>query len=109
MSETLWLLLATLLNFVGMAWLALAKDAHWGQVMPGPARKAGAARRRLRVLGSVGLALSLLACLQADPPSMAILEWVMLLAVGVTGVALALARRPRWLAPLWPFAPRSER
>ena len=37
MSEALWLILAAALSYAGMAWLALAMDAHWGRVMHRPA------------------------------------------------------------------------
>lgn len=101
MSEVLWLISATALSFVGMAWLALAMDVHWEQAMQGPRGTAGTAW--LRWLGTVALGLSLLACLAADQPSMAALMWVMLLAVGATGVALVLVYRPRLLGLLWPL------
>jgi len=103
MPDALWLLLAALLSLVGMAWLALAKEAHWKQAMSGSDRagKTGASPRHgLQATGAAGLVLSLLVCLQADSPAMAILVWVMLMAVGATGVALILAWRPRWLALL---------
>jgi len=102
MTDALWLGLAMLWSFVAMAWFALAKDTHWAQVMPGSGKTSRAPRRRLHYMGTLGQALSMLACLQVDPPSMAVLEWVMLLAVGATGVALVLTHRPRWLARLYP-------
>ncbi len=105
MSDVLWLILGAVLSYAGMAWLALAMDAHWGQVMHRPAKEARAVRRGLRWLGAVTLGLSLLACLAADQASMAIIEWVMLLGAGAMGVALTLSRRPRWLMWLWPFSP----
>lgn len=98
MSEALWLAAATALSLLGMGWLALAMEVHWDQAMRAPATAAANARRRLRPLGAVTLALSLLACLRADRPSMAVLVWVMLLAGSALAVALLLARRPRWLA-----------
>lgn len=100
MSETLWLLLAAALSFSGMVWLALAMEVHWGQVMHRHADEALGPRRRLRALGAAALLLSLLACLTADRPSMAVLVWVMLLAVAAASVAMVLSRRPRWLS-LW--------
>jgi hypothetical protein len=99
MSRTLLLLLAVGCSVAGMAWLALAMDAHWRQV-----RGAVAARRAvvlgLRLAGALALAVSLLLCLRADHPTMAALVWVMSLAVGGLCVAFALAWRPRALAPL---------
>ena len=104
MFEAWWLAIAAVLSFTGMAWLALAMDAHWGQVMHRPAVQASGTRRVLRILGSAALSLSLLACLKADYPSMAALVWVMLLAAAASGVALLLVRRPRVLRLLWPWA-----
>ena len=76
MSESFWLLLAAALSFSGMAWLALAMEVHWGQVMHRPADQAQTTRRGLRGAGAAALGLSLLACLSADRPSMAALVWV---------------------------------
>lgn len=101
MSEALWLLIAAALNLAGMAWLALAMEVHWGQVMHRSAQVAVGVRRVLRALGAGALPLSLLACLKADRPSMAVLVWVMLLAASAAAVALVLAYRPRWLAWRW--------
>ena len=97
MVEALWLIVATVLSVGGMAGLALAMEAHWGQVMRRPASEAVGARWLLRALGAVALLLALLACLRADRPSMAALVWVMLLAGAALAVALTLAWRPRWL------------
>lgn len=103
MSEALWLVVATLLSVAGMAWLALAMEVHWGQVMHRPASDATGARRLLRVMGSAALVLALFACLMADRPSMAVLVWVMLLAGAAVSVALILAWRARSLRVLWPW------
>lgn len=100
MSEALWLIVAGALSVGGMAWLALAMEVHWGQVMHQDARTAAPRRRLLRALGAGALLLSLLACLVADRPSMAALVWIMLLAGSALGVGMVLSRRPRWLAPL---------
>ena len=97
MSEALWLLLAAALSFSGMAWLALAMEVHWGQVMHRHADEAQGPRRRLRALGAGALLLSLLACLSADRPSMAVLVWTMLLAGSALGVGQLLAWRTHWL------------
>lgn len=99
MSEALWLLLAAALAFSGMAWLALAMEVHWGQVMHQHADEAQRPRKRLRALGVAALLLSLMACGAADRPSMAVLVWTMLLAASALSVAMMLSRRPRWLAP----------
>lgn len=97
MSEAFWLMAAAALSLCGMAWLALAMEVHWGQVMHQHAEDAQ--RQRLRALGAMALLLSLLACLMADRPSMAALVWIMLLAGSALAVAMVLSRRPRWLAP----------
>ncbi len=102
MSEALWLAAAATLTLAGMGWLALAMEVHWGQVMHRPAEAAAPTRQMLRALGALALPLSLLACLMANRPSMAVLVWVMLLAGSVATVALTLAWRPRMLAMLWP-------
>lgn len=85
---------------LGFAWLALAMETHWKQVF-GLAELGTATRRKLRVLGAITLMLSLALCLLADQPSMAMLVWMMLLALGVVLVALVLTCRARWLRCLW--------
>ena len=100
MSELFWLIAATALALAGMAWLALAMETHWGQVMHRPATSATRTRQLLRGLGAASLLLSLLACLAADRPSMATLVWTMLLAGSAVAVALTLSWRPRWLRAL---------
>lgn len=102
MSEALWLTAAAALTLAGMGWLALAMEVHWGQVMHRPAEAATHTRRMLRALGTAALPLSLLACLMADRPSMAVLVWVMLLAGSAAAIAMTLARRPQVLRALWP-------
>jgi hypothetical protein len=102
MSEALWLTTAAALTLAGMGWLALAMEVHWGQVMHRPAEAAARTRRVLRALGTAALPLSLLACLMADRPSMAVLVWVMLLAGSAAAIAMTLARRPQALRALWP-------
>ena len=99
MPEALMLLAALASNGVGLAWLALAMDAHWRQVR-GAQRLSRRTRIMLRILGVFALALSLFICLRADHASMAPLVWVMALAAGALLVAFALAWRPRLLAPL---------
>lgn len=103
MSESLWLTSASASAVVGMGWLALSMDEHWGQVMTRPADAAHGVRQvALRVLGALALLVSLLACLKADRPSMAALVWVMLLAGCALVIAMTLARWPKALRILWP-------
>lgn len=100
MSEsTSMLIAATLAALAGFAWLALAMDEHWQRVQGGSATPP---RRPLRVLGAAGVLASLAACLRADPPSMAVLVWLMLLAAAALAVAFALAWRPALLRLAWP-------
>jgi hypothetical protein len=96
------LVAALLCAHLGMAWLALAMDVHWKQ-----AGGAGEPSRRrvsvLRALGVAGLAASLALCLVADTATMAVLVWMMLLAVSAVTIAFLLAVKPGLLAPLkWP-------
>jgi hypothetical protein len=96
MVESLSLVGAALLNFCGMAWLALAKGPHWEQSRGRP-RPARVSSRALHRLAALALAASLVLCLAADHPSMASLVWVMLLTASGLAVAFTLAWRPRWL------------
>lgn len=102
MSEAMWLAVAAACTLAGMGWLALSMEVHWGQAMHRAAEASSGTQHTLRVLGSLALALALLACLLADRPSMAVLVWVLLMAGSAVSVAMVLARRPRWLALLWP-------
>jgi hypothetical protein len=97
-NGALMLAAALALALCGVAWFALAMDVHWRQVRAGvPTR---AMSRTLRAAGALALLASLLVCLRVDHATMAPLVWVMALAGGALLVALALAWRPRWLAPL---------
>lgn len=96
-----WMLLAAFAaSTIGFAWLALAMDTHWKQV-----HGTGLGRRRqvlLRGAGAIALGAALALCLAADPASMAVLEWMLLLAAAAVLVALALhwkSRALRWLCP----------
>lgn len=92
---------AAVLALAGAGWLALTMEVHWRQVHDGP-QPGVATRGVLRMLGALALLASLLLCLMSDRASMAVLVWVMLLAVGVVSVALMLAWRPEGLRVLWP-------
>jgi uncharacterized membrane protein len=94
MSEAALLVLAALCSLAGMAAFALAMPTHWAQVAGARAPLSPAAQARLRQTGALALAASLGLCLVADHPSMAVLVWVMLLAVSAAGVAMWLSRRP---------------
>ena len=106
MPDALGLFLALLSSTCGMAWFALAMNAHWQQVRGG----APLSRNRavaLRVAGVLALGLSLWLCLGVDHVSMAALVWVMSLAAAALIVAFALSWRPRLLA--WLALPGVDR
>ena len=90
---------ALVANTAGLAWLALAMDAHWKQVR-GAQELSPRAGLVLRLLGGSALFLSLVLCLLADHATMASLVWVMALAAAALAVAFTLSWRPRLLAPL---------
>jgi hypothetical protein len=95
-----WLLVGALVsNVIGLAWLAVAMEAHWRQVRGArPLERRMAVR--LRILGLSALLLSLFLCLRVDHASMASLVWIMALAAAALIVAFALAWRPQWLSVL---------
>jgi Protein of unknown function (DUF3325) len=104
-SETLLLSLAALWAFAGMAWCALAMEAHWQQVT-GTAQALPRARRHgLRLAGTLGLLASLALCLMADHATMAALVWVMLLTLSAFVVAMLLSWRPQVLRGLLHILP----
>jgi len=109
MPDALLLIAALVCAVIGMGWLALAMDVHWNQV-----RAAGRSPRTaivLRVLGWASLAASLVLCLMADTATMAVLVWMMLLAVAAASIAFVLSVQPGILAPLIAFngdSPRGE-
>ncbi|MGH8517887.1 MAG: DUF3325 domain-containing protein [Panacagrimonas sp.] len=99
MADSWNLAMALACSCAGLGWFALSLDAHARQVF----RRTPPRGRRIRVLrmsGGLALLLSLVFCLRADHPSMAILVWIMSLAAGALIVSFTLAYRPRWLAPL---------
>ncbi|HEX4856731.1 MAG TPA: DUF3325 domain-containing protein [Limnobacter sp.] len=104
MSETLYLSLASLFSMLGMAWLALSMDMHWAQVKQLPLNESRPPRVLLKTLGFSALFISLLLCLEADRPSIAVLVWIMLLAGAAFSVACLLARAPHVLKACWPYS-----
>lgn len=101
MDKWMILLAAAACVLGGCAWLALAMEEHWKQVLAGspptPVQQAA-----LRALGVSGLAASGVLCFVADRPSMAILVWILFIAFGSVSVALALAWRPALLRLVFP-------
>lgn len=100
MAELIWLVVAGVGCLAGMAWLALAMEAHWVQVFPGHPHSPVLARRQQR-LAAAALGLGLWACLQADHPSMAVLVWVMMLTASALSVAFLLTWQPACLQRFW--------
>jgi hypothetical protein len=105
MSDAPYLAGAAALSWLGMAWLALAMEAHWEQVMthrlPRTSSTAMAgARNARRAAGLASLAGAMGACLLADHPLMAVLVWLMLLSGSALSVAMVLAYRPTLLSRL---------
>lgn len=100
MSEALLLAIATLAAGAGMAGFALSQPMHWARVAASEGAAAPRVRRGLRGAATLCLAASLVLCLAADHPTMAVLVWVMLLALAAAAVALLLAYRPRLLRGL---------
>lgn len=96
MAEASFFVLALACSLCGMTWLALTLPVHFQQVL-GASALSQQSTKTLRALGGGALLASLLACLGADHPSMAVLVWVMLLAASTLLVAFALAWHPRWL------------
>lgn len=109
MGEALLLAAALLANGIGLAWLALSLDSHWRQVR-GSALPSRASVTLLRWLGGGALLVSLALCLAADHPSMAVLVWVMALAVAALGVTFTFSWRPALFQPLvaWIRLPRQS-
>ena len=99
MPDGFWLSAALICAVFGMGWLALAMDVHWAQVCAGTPRPRRAALVS-RCLGSAALTTALVLCLLADTATLAVLLWMMLLALSATIVAFVLSWRPRVLAPL---------
>lgn len=101
MVEIVCWIAAIFATMLGMASLSLSLPNHWRQVtgietsLPSPSEQRG-----LRIFGYLSLVLSLVLCLAVDHPTMAVLVWVMLLALAAKGVASILTWRQHWLKPL---------
>lgn len=100
MAEALLLIAAVFANFAGMAWLALAMEAHWEQVRGSTARLRAGTAATMRLAAVVAIATAFVLCLRADHPTMAVLVWIMTLTGTAVTVALALAWRPAVLTPM---------
>lgn len=98
------LILAAISCLVGFAWLALAINVHWQQVMETGSTPSAQTCKTLRIMGSLGLLVSAVLCFVADRPSMAVLVWLMFLASFAPLIGMLLAWRPQWLRIVWPTA-----
>lgn len=94
MSDEMLTILAFLVTLAGMAAFALSNDAHWRQLL-GPRPQASSVRSGCKIGGAALLAVSFLLCTLADPISMAILVWPMLLGVAAACVAAFLTVHAR--------------
>jgi RsiW-degrading membrane proteinase PrsW (M82 family) len=92
MSETALHGLALGLAIAGMAAFALSLDGHW-RLFAGSRPLSGAARLGIRAAGGSLLAAAFVACLAADPPTMAVLVWTTLLTIAAGLVAAAVTIR----------------
>lgn len=98
MLEVIYFCLAWCVAVISMSWFALAIDANWREVIGAERSGFATKSQSLRRLGIGGVALSLLLCTRADHITMAVLVWVMLLAVAALLVAMMLTWRSHWLS-----------
>jgi hypothetical protein len=96
----MWLIAAVVTAMLSMGWLALSYQSHWQQVFPQTQAKPG--HSRLKAFGWSFLLTSAACCLAADHPSMAVLVWVMLLALAAMTIGMILSRRPALLRLICP-------
>jgi hypothetical protein len=103
-----WMLLAGAgtVAFISFVWLALAMQ-EYSQKVQGGREPSPAPRTMLRLLGISGIIASGMLCFAADRPSMAALNWVMLMTLGTVAVAFALAWKPALLRFAWPTSRNS--
>ena len=92
------LLLAFLINTLGMAWLALSLPANFKKATAHNLNHRHIWRYRLLGYGCLLLALGL--CFYVDRPSMASLVIVMLYALSAFMVSMMLGYRAHWLKAL---------
>lgn len=87
MSDAVLVISAFAAALAGMAAFAVANEVHWRQLL-GTRPQTGSLRSACKLAGSALVGLSFLFCTLADPISMAILVWPMLL--GVAGALVAV-------------------
>jgi len=98
MSDGLLSLLALVAAIAGMAAFALANDIHWRQLL-GSRPQTATTRTACKTSGAALLGLSLLFCALADPLTMALLVWPMMLGIAAALVATFLTARARRQPP----------
>ena len=98
MSDGTLHLLALAAAIVGMAAFALMIDAHWRQLL-GSRKQAAPVRTVAKLCGAGFLSLSFVLCTVADPVTMAILVWPMLLGVAAAIVAAFFTVSARYRSP----------
>lgn len=89
MSDGTLLILALAVAIAGMAAFALANDMHWRQIL-GARQQTVAIRTACKSLGTMLIGASFALCVLADPVTMALLVWPMLLGVAAAIVATFL-------------------
>ncbi len=94
MSDGVLHLLSLTAAVGGMFALALVNDGHWRQLF-GVRPQTAAVRRGGKAAAAGMLCLSFGLCVAADPFSMALLVWPMLLAVAAASVATGLTLQAR--------------
>ena len=94
MSDGVLLSLALLAAIIGMAGFAAANDMHWRQIFRGRPQSA-TARTACQIFGTLLLGLSFALCAMADPVSMALLVWPMLLGIAAAVIAACLTAKAR--------------
>ena len=94
MSDSVLLSLALLAAIIGMASFAAANDTHWRQLF-GKRPQSEIARVICQIFGTALLSLSFALCAVADPVSMAMLVWPMLIGVAAAAVATFLTVKGR--------------
>lgn len=103
----LLLITATAAGYLAFACLALAMPRHWSAAT-GRRDAAAPPRRRLRRLGFALLAGACGLCVGRDGPAFGSLLWLVLMSVTAVALALTLAWRPHWLAPMRCFSRRPQ-
>lgn len=94
MSDGILLILALAIAVAGMVAFALANDAHWRQLL-GARQQTIAMRIACKSVGATFLGFSLVLCAMADPITMALLVWPMLLGVAAAVVAAFVTVKSR--------------